>query len=110
MERVFRRLKTEWIPSMGCPTMEGAMGSLANVEVAGSNPVSRSTSQSGWWQSGHAVDCNSAHAGSIFARLSNAPFKQILATGGSTIVLSKCLDRRLESVMIHIRIIQQYPH
>jgi hypothetical protein len=56
------------------------------------------------------VDCNSAHAGSIFARLSNAPFKQILATGGSTIVLSKCLDRRLESVMIQIRIIQQYPH
>ena len=42
MERVFRSLKTEWIPSMGCPTMEGAKGSLANVEVAGSNPVSRS--------------------------------------------------------------------
>ncbi len=57
---------------------------LAKVEVAGSNPVSRSTSQSGWWQSGHAVDCNSAHAGSIFARVSNAPLKQILATADST--------------------------
>ena len=69
---------------MGCPTMGEAKRSLANVEVAGLNPVSRSTSQSGWWQSGHAVDCNSAHAGSISARFSNAPLKQSLATRGST--------------------------
>jgi hypothetical protein len=30
------------------------------------------------------VDCNAAHAGSIFARVSNAPLKQILATADST--------------------------
>ena len=84
MERVFKSLKTEWIPSMGCLTMGGAKRSLAKVEIAGSNPVSRSTSQSGWWQSGHVVDCNAAHAGSIFARVSNAPLRQILATADST--------------------------
>ena len=46
---------------------------LAKVEVAGSNPVSRSTPNKARWQSGHVVDCNSAYAGSIPARASIPP-------------------------------------
>ncbi len=57
---------------------------LAKVEVAGSNPVSRSRflilpSVTGGririfparWQSGYAADCNSVYAGSIPTRASN---------------------------------------
>jgi hypothetical protein len=45
---------------------------LAKVEVAGSNPVSRSNSpKQARWQSGHAADCNSVHRGSIPRRASN---------------------------------------
>ena len=44
---------------------------LAKVEVAGSNPVSRSNPQMARWQSGYAADCNSVYAGSIPTRASN---------------------------------------
>ncbi len=58
---------------------------LAKVEVAGSNPVSRSNPGAtstrvlrrlsqpfkARWQSGHAADCNSVYAGSIPTRASN---------------------------------------
>jgi hypothetical protein len=57
---------------------------LAKVEVAGSNPVSRSNLQAGIykqestisearWQSGYAADCKSVNAGSIPTRASNFP-------------------------------------
>ncbi len=42
---------------------------LAKVEVAGSNPVSRSKFKARW-QSGDANDCNSLYSGSIPLRAS----------------------------------------
>ena len=67
---------------------------LAKVEVAGSNPVSRSRflvlpALTGGrirvfparWQSGYAADCNSVYAGSIPTRASNSSVCPSLVAG-----------------------------